>query len=535
MPSCTLGGMHRLPRSLGALAVLATLFGSLTAPAGASTQPVPAPVPVAPAHRHARAVLDRASALLEGATPLARAGGDGARRPDARPDASLALTELFRVRGRLTGADRRHADALLARPTDGPSDPYGDGYLTADSTECGPHVCLHWVTLGADAPPSRAWVDSTLAVLERVWTREVDDLGYRRPLSDAGYSGNGGDGRLDVYLKDVGARGLYGYCAPEHRPPGARRTASGFCVLDDDFSSAQFGAAPEASRAVTAAHEFFHTVQFAYDATDDPWFLESTATWMEERVADAVNDNRQYLPSSQVARPGTPLDLFDSGGVEQYGNWAFWEFLTERAGNGLVRRVWQRAAAYRGAPDDYSTEALAHVLGGRSALAAAYARFSAANLAPRHSYDEGAAWPTAPVRSTTSLGPGRRRVARSVRLDHLTSAAYRLVPDERLGRGWRAGIRVTGPGDAASPAAVVLVRRTRGWRTVVVPVRDGRGTLTLPFDARDVRWVDVALVNASQRFACGTAGRGASSLYSCYGRPRDDQRRFGLAVSLRRP
>ena len=46
---------------------------------------------------------------------------------------------------------------------------------------------------------------------------------------------------------------------------------------------------------MTAAHEFFHAVQFAYDAADDQWFMESTATWMEDEIYDDVNDNLQYL------------------------------------------------------------------------------------------------------------------------------------------------------------------------------------------------------------------------------------------------
>ncbi len=41
-------------------------------------------------------------------------------------------------------------------------------------------------------------------------------------------------------------------------------------------------------------------MQYAYDAEDDRWLMEATATWMEERLADGANDNRQYLPYGQV-------------------------------------------------------------------------------------------------------------------------------------------------------------------------------------------------------------------------------------------
>ena len=108
-------------------------------------------------------------------------------------------------------------------------------------------------------------------------------------------------GKLDVYLKELGGQGLYGYCAPE--PAGAGRRAPGYCVLDDDFARCQFGRAPIQTLRVTAAHEFLHAVQFGYDYREDPWLLEATATWIEERYADGVDDNRQYLAEGQLGVP----------------------------------------------------------------------------------------------------------------------------------------------------------------------------------------------------------------------------------------
>ena len=46
---------------------------------------------------------------------------------------------------------------------------------------------------------------------------------------------------------------------------------------------------------VTAAHEFFHAIQFAYDVNEDIWFMEGTATWVEDEVYDSINDNYQFL------------------------------------------------------------------------------------------------------------------------------------------------------------------------------------------------------------------------------------------------
>ena len=45
-----------------------------------------------------------------------------------------ALVELQRTKRALDAPGRRKADALLARPTDGPADPQGDGYTTTEAT-----------------------------------------------------------------------------------------------------------------------------------------------------------------------------------------------------------------------------------------------------------------------------------------------------------------------------------------------------------------------------------------------------------------
>ena len=97
---------------------------------------------------------------------------------------------------------------------------------------------------------------------------------------------------------------------------GHKWLASGYCVLDNDFAEAQYGAPPMHSLRVTAAHEFFHAVQFAYDYGEDPWLMEATATWMEERVADDVNDNRQYLPYGQVGAPGRAARPVQPAGLQ---------------------------------------------------------------------------------------------------------------------------------------------------------------------------------------------------------------------------
>jgi hypothetical protein len=436
------------------------------------------------------------------------------------PSATVALRDLWLARPDLTGTAALEADALLARPTDGPQDPFGNGYTVPSSSTCGEHVCVHYVTSTADAAPSAEWVALTLATLENTYAREVGELGYRAPLGDRGV---GGDDRLDVYLKDLGT-GLYGYCAAEYRKKG--RTASGFCVLDNDYSPTQFpsGTSPENNLTVTAAHEFFHAVQYAYDYAEDPWMMESTATWMEERVADDIDDNRQYLRFSQLQAPDVPLDAFSSTYGFQYGNWIFWEYLTQTYSDGLVKKAWKAAGTRKGDGGRYSVQALQSVLRTKGGLTPVYADFAAANTMPGLVYEEGAAYGDTPPGAEATLTKASRTLSQRFLLDHLAGDSARVRPGADLGgRSWRLKVRVDGPSRSASPAATVLVHRTDG-RVEPVRVRldrRGRGSTTVPFSAATVGTVTVSFANVSTRYRCGR-----KTVLACAGDARDDNRKF---------
>ncbi len=522
-----------LPRTLLALLCLA-LTGSLLA--------------LPPAYAAGGRDGDPAQALARARTALSGV-------PQPGTDASLALRALYRQLPRLQREDPVAADEaerLLARPTEGLRDARGDGYAAPATRLCGGRVCVHFVRRTADAPDDRAWVRTTLRLARRVLRQQVDQLGYRAPRNDGT---RGGDRRLDVYLADVGARGLYGYCAPERRQgvragsrTGSRSVTTAYCVLDDDFSRDQFGTRPGLSLRVTAAHELFHAVQFAYDVRADPWLQESTATWMEERLVGGADDNRRYLPYGQVARPWLPLDAFEATGFSHYGAWPFWEYLAERHGDGVVRRVWERAGAYEGAPHEYSTKALATVLADHGGLTSVFARYVASNVARAQEYDEGEAWPRPQVSERRLLSPdgarGRRAGAR-VRVDHLASRVVALSPrrsaEASLGRGrYRLRVRVVGPPARTSPAAYVVIRTGTGdvLRRVALD-RDGSGTgagagagttgaITTRFPGE--AQVLVVLVNASDRFVC----RRPDPAYSCRGTPRDDDETFRVGGRLLR-
>ncbi|WP_182523885.1 MXAN_6640 family putative metalloprotease [Nocardioides dongkuii] len=526
-----MASLRRTPAAVGvALALALTLLPAGAASADDLFDPAPfAPVPAATGEDDAEQALATVTELLaEEPAPHSAKSGDA-----EAPHGTLAMRDLLVALPRLDPDEQARARDLMARPTDGADDRLGDGYAVPSRKKCGKKVCVHYVTSTADAPPSKGWVRYNLKLMDKVWKHQVGKLGFRKPLGDRrAPRNNGGNGKFDVYLKDLGGRGLYGYCVPEWVRPGRKYAgkAMGYCVLDNDFARAQFGTAPKPTLKVTAAHEFFHAVQFAYDYTEDRWLLESTATWMEERFADKVNDNRQFLPSSQVQAPWLPLDTFSSTASNQYGNWVFWEYLGGRFGKGIVKDVWKRASP-KGRKNPYSTGALKKVLKRRGGFDKVYRSFAAANVTPGRTYPEGKSWPEPPVNSAV-LQKSRRSVSGSVAINHLAAQHARVVPGKGLrGKRWKVRIRVDGPSRKASPGAVVTVRKKSGKveRTSISLNRKGKGKTKVAFGKKSVRSVTITLVNASTRFRCGAADPAANPQYSCRGLPRDDAGVFSVA------
>ena len=518
----------RLPRSLAAAALVlgASVALAAASPAHAAADPL------------ARA-LERGS-ITEPEYALARADAlfhprrfaaryPGARRPGPR-EATDVLRRLRAALPALHGRELTQAQRLLARPTQD-SDVYGLAYEQGVRSVCTPHVCVHWTIEGPNAPSpadtdhsgSADWAETTAEVFEDVWAKEIVDLGYRAPLDDMASDENGGDGRLDVYLADVGTEGYFGWCETDDPASFAHRAVSAYCVLDNDYRNPDFdGMAPRAALEVTAAHEFFHAVQFAYDWLEDLWLMEGTATWMEDVVYDGVNDNLRYLrEDSPIAEPGVPLDL-GRGGFE-YGAWIFWRYLSERHGNAFVRQVWNRAAATSGS-GDYSLAAVRRVLARRHAsFERAFAGFAAANAEPRGSYAEGGRYPHG-SRTFTVLGGGRSSSGpQSVRVSHLSSRVVAFRP----AGGHSLRVEVDLPRGAARASLVVVPRSGRPHVRTIRANGAGHGIAYVPFSPATVERVDLVLVNAGTRYACW---RGTD--LSCHGVALDDGRKFAYDATV---
>lgn len=476
--------------------------------------------------------LDALEQVEEFAEPVSRTVARERIQTAAGRNVTMDLRDLSLRMDALPASSQRVALSNFSRP-------WGEGeYATLCDAVPDVDICVHYVpngTTGADATHAvnpATWPQTVLATLVDI-ARTYRAAGYRLPKADGTY---GGSGATDVYLADVASRGQYGYCTadfyasghPVFDPGPGRSDLPAFCVLDNDYAASQFGTDPLRTLQVTAAHEYSHAVQFAYDYGEDRWFMEAAATWAEEQIYDEINDNRQYLRFSQLRFPGVSLDRnLGSGDFLKYGDWIFFQYLTERIPTltgpmpNLMLSIWQYADSVTG-PDYYSTRAIEAALARRGArFPRLFAQYALANRHPSRTYAEGSAFPVGRPTRTRVLRPTKRSNAGGVRVDHLASKTVRFVPRRLPAKRNRLRITVDMADRASGSVAMATVySKAGGIRTRFVRLnKRGNGSVRVDFNSRRVAHVELVLVNANRRYKqCWTARTG----YSCRGIPVRD-------------
>jgi len=181
------------------------------------------------------------------------------------------------------------------------------------------------------------YIDQVAAVFDSCFVLEVETLGYQAPPSDRF---EGGGPEYDVYVTDLSGKRVCGYTYPDRLLPSGSGCTS-YIEIDNNYTDSVYWSTKgiDALR-VTAAHEFFHAIQFSYYAGEDAnWWREVCSTWMEDVAYDYVNDYYHYL-SGFFNRPQTSLDTVD--GKYEYGASVFAHYLAKRFGKDVIRRIWER-------------------------------------------------------------------------------------------------------------------------------------------------------------------------------------------------
>jgi len=236
----------------------------------------------------------------------------------------------------------------------------------------------------------------------------------------------------------------------------------------------------ENEQKITAAHELFHTIQYAYTGAGGGWLREASAVWMEDVVHDDLDDYLQYLPW-WFERPDRPLD--SELEYHYYGDSIFLKYLSTKYGAGdnledllekyLVKSIWQSEGLKKW-PDD-PLKALDSVLqnerepdGTPSSFLEAFEGFTVCNYrgSPDRAlyYQDDAAdrYPNVAIQGFHRRYPVE--ITRTLTIGHLASNYIQFVPD----KAWS-------PGGTLEIAFSIMKGRQRDFGVYIVKERRGGG------------------------------------------------------------
>ena len=176
----------------------------------------------------------------------------------------------------------------------------------------------------------------------------------------------------------------------------------------------------------------------------------------------------------------------------------------------MIHEIWDRADAAAGGPDDYSTQAIRHVLAAHhTTFRKKFASFAVWNRIPRQRYSEGKAgrYPTPVGSGSFALGAANTSTGwLAVKLKHMSSIYVTFKPGRSDGPRAHLTVQFDGPRYGYGPEGRLMVFTRSGAVAVKTYKlnRNGDGSLRVGFGRGHVSKVVLIETNASTRFTCGT-------------------------------
>jgi hypothetical protein len=255
----------------------------------------------------------------------------------------------------LTAAQGKRMAALGgARPLAAADCPAGSGATATQwrSAASAANPLRVWIQCSSDAASDDDTLSAVVEIADQVYQEETGYMGP--PKADAGGDANGGDTRIDIYLADLTQsvqRGGQTYQIPSNAvaatwiaPPKTNGTSSGFMLVNP----ATLGTGSFDSSVV---HEFFHVLQFAYNATvsfeggNEWWYVEASAKWAETKWASATDGQEVHYLFSDWRNGSDSLHKSVPGAVARDTGTEYmsyiWPFFAEHVlGAGTVQASW---------------------------------------------------------------------------------------------------------------------------------------------------------------------------------------------------
>lgn len=260
-------------------------------------------------------------------------------------------------------------------------------------------------------------------IADSVWVHHIDTLEYQEPPND-GETSYGDGPRYDIFLIGL-SQGLYGFTQYDEPPivDGSHVRLTSWIALGNNYKSFQgYETRPIEAVQVTVAHEFFHAIQFWYDAREpcadasctpakqNPYWMEMSAVWMEEETYDNVNDYYGYFPYyfpyvHHSLRTFATSPSGDWSTLYCYGAGVFPMYLSQQFGKEIIKKAWEYCGEVSGSNflESAIQAALNDVTSGQVDLPHAWTEygrwlyFTGTRARPGQFFEEAANYPVIPT------------------------------------------------------------------------------------------------------------------------------------------
>ena len=293
------------------------------------------------------------------------------------------------------------------------------------------------------------YVEDVIKVFDYVADKLHNEMGYTRPPSDGYYSSTrdkGGSNHYDIYIRSIPSK-YYGYVQPEEYSQGngdnerselrnEKNAFTSYMAIRNNYK--KFSLSELENIKVTAAHEYFHAIQFGYDGWEKPWLLEASAIWMEEEIYDEINDCYQYMKDWFKY----PHKSLDESGFHWYGSFIFFEYIEQHmGGSDTIRKIMEASVQSNSKEKDGSHLAINQALklnnhsfqkalNGMSVANQIMSSFESKN----YSYEEAESYPVdgPTISDIINFQFGRKDTINSSKLSRFGSEYFQVISNDPL-------------------------------------------------------------------------------------------------------
>ena len=293
------------------------------------------------------------------------------------------------------------------------------------------------------------YVEDVIKVFDYVADKLHNEMGYTRPPSDGYYSSTrdkGGSNHYDIYIRSIPSK-YYGYVQPEEYSQGngdnerselrnEKNAFTSYMAIRNNYK--KFSLSELENIKVTAAHEYFHAIQFGYDGWEKPWLLEASAIWMEEEIYDEINDCYQYMKDWFKY----PHKSLDESGFHWYGSFIFFEYIEQHmGGSDTIRKIMEASVQSNSKEKDGSHLAINQALklnnhsfqkalNGMSVANQIMSSFESKN----YSYEEAESYPVngPNISDIINFQFGRKDTINSSKLSRFGSEYFQVISNDPL-------------------------------------------------------------------------------------------------------